>query len=260
MSKRLITFAFAVLVLPAPAFAQTSKDATIAFSAARGEMRPQSPAIVAVASAILPGAGQAIMKQKRSVAYFALEAAGVGYYVSQRREATRNRDHYRSLSRSVARANFSPDGPGGSWDYYERMEKYVASGEYDVLPGGNVDPETDASTFNGAMWLLARQTYWRDASSAPPVESAEYRAAIEFYIARAVKPDRRWSWEGDPEAFQLYRLAIASSNTAFRHAGQIASLVLANHFLSAIDAYASVRLRVRRSTDGETTLVASWSL
>jgi len=37
------------------------------------------------------------------------------------------------------------------------------------------------------------------------------------------------------------------------------SVVLANHFLSAVDAYASVKLRVRRNTDGATALVAGWT-
>jgi hypothetical protein len=108
------------------------------------------------------------------------------------------------------------------------------------------------------MWLLARQTYWRDANVPPSPESTEYRAALDFYMSRAVKPEFRWSWSTSPNAFQQYRLAISSSNSAFRSAEQIVSVVLANHFLSAIDAYASLKLRIRRNGEGETALVASW--
>lgn len=256
MRVRLVVASIAVVFLSASLEAQTSDAATLGLLTSHA--RSHSPGIVAVASAILPGAGQAILRQKRSVVYLALEAAGVGYYLSQHREGDRERSRYRRLSRTVARAAYSPDGPAGSWDYYERMEKYVESGAYDIVSGGNVDPETNVETFNGAMWLLARQTYWRDANSSPPVESAEYRAALDFYMSRAVKPEYRWSWSADPEAFLQYRLAIASSNSAFRHAEQIVSVVLANHFLSAVDAYASVKLRVRRNGDGATALVATW--
>jgi hypothetical protein len=259
MSTRFITSLLAFVVLSHSLEAQSTRDAAAGVSLmSRQPVASQSPALVAVASAILPGAGQAIMRQKRSVVYLALEAAGIGYYVSQHRLGERERTRYRNLSRSVARAAFSPDGPAGTWDYYERMEKYVASGEYDVVAGGSVDPEPNADTFNGAMWLLARQTYWRDAETPPPLESAEYRAALEFYTSRAVTPEFRWSWTNDPGAFQQYRSAIASSNNAFRHAEQIVSVLIANHFLSAVDAYASLKLRMRHSGEGAADLVASW--
>jgi hypothetical protein len=72
-----------------------------------------------------------------------------------------------------------------------------------------------------------------------------------------VQPDYRWSWLADPEAFRQFRRSIASSNSAFRNAEQTVSLVLANHVLSAVDAYASLRLRIRRSSDGAMAVVAS---
>jgi hypothetical protein len=198
-----------------------------------------------------------MMRQKRSAIYLALEAAGVAYYLSANRDGNRMRREYRSLSRTVARAQLSPDGPNGTWDYYEHMEKYVSSGAYDAVPGGDVDPENDPETFNGAMWLLARQTYWRDPAVAPSPQSEEYRSALSFYRSRAVTPEFLWSWSSNPTAFQKYRSSIAASNSAFRNAEQTLSLLLANHFLSAIDAYASVRMRVRRNGHGDTTLSAS---
>jgi hypothetical protein len=247
----------AIAWMSGEAQAQSARDASVGLSpASRSSSQPRSPVTVAIASGILPGAGQAMMRQKRSILYLALEGAGLAYYLTQHNEGSRERDRYRDLSRSVARAQFSSDGPRGSWDYYERMEKYLASGAYDLFPGGDVDPETDVETFNGATWLLARQTYWRDPQSPPPLASAEYRAAVSFYLSRAVTPEFRWSWANDPEAFRQYRLAIASSNSAFRNAEQIVSLVLANHFLSAVDAYASLKLRMRRNGDGGMALVA----
>ena len=197
------------------------------------------------------------MHQKRSAIYLALEAAGIGLYVSQQRDGNRQRDRYREISRTVARASFSPDGPQGDWDYYERMEKYIASGAFDAVPGGDIDPETNSETYNGAMWLLARQTYWRDPNIPPPQSSTEYSEAVSFYSKRAVPSELRWSWIGAQDDFKRYRSAIAGSNAAFRNAEQTASLVIANHFLSAVDAYVSVRLRVRRNFDGSQTLSAS---
>jgi hypothetical protein len=197
------------------------------------------------------------MRQKRSAVYLALEAAGIGFYVSQNRDGNRQRDRYREISRTVARAAFSPDGPQGDWDYYERMEKYIASGAYDAVPGGDLDPETNSESYNGAMWLLARQTYWRDPNIPPAQSSEEYRQAINFYSKRAVPAAQQWSWVGAQEDFKQYRSAIAASNSAFRNAEQTASLVIANHFLSAVDAYVSVRMRIRRNPDGSKTLSAS---
>lgn len=216
--------------------------------------RSRSAVVITAASAIVPGTGQIILGQRRSIVYLALEAIGIGLYVSETHDGTRQRDLYRRLSRDVARAPFGPAGPQGSWDYYERMEKYVESGVFDRNPGGDVDPEVNEETYNGAMWLLARQTFWRDPASPPAAASPEYLSAIAFYSRRAVTPDFRWSWVGAPEAFQRYRSAIAGSNSAFRDAAQTASLVLANHFLSAVDAYVSVRARARRNSNGTTSV------
>jgi len=230
-----------------------SSSTRIRLATARSE---HSAALVTAASALLPGAGQGLMRQRRGILYFALEAVGVGFYVSRQRDGSRQRDRYREISRTVARAEFSPDGPQGVWDYYESMEKFVESGRYDVLAGGPVDPEMNSETFNGSVWLLARQTYWRDPESSPPTTTEEYMAALRFYTQRAVTEEFRWSWSGAPEAYGQYRSAIAGSNSAFRKAEQTASLILANHFLSAVDAYVSVHLRVRRNSDGSVSLSA----
>ncbi len=210
-----------------------------------------------MASAVLPGGGQLLLRQKRGAAYLAIEAAGLVYHFAAKREGRRERDRYRLIATTIARADYSPNGGRGDWDYYERMGKFVASGAFDAVPGGAVDPESDTETYNGAIWLLARQTYWRDAADPPAVSSPEYAAALGFYSGRAVRDDMRWSWAGHPEAFQGFRSAIDASNSAFRSATQAASLVLANHFLSAVDAYVSVNMRIRRMENGSLGLSAS---
>ncbi len=248
----------AVLVFAGVIMAPESAGAQ-SLAAARNGIRA-SPALVTIASALVPGAGQGIMRQKRSLAYLLLEAAGVSFYISESRNASRQRNLYRDISQTVARGPFSPPGPKGDWDYYERMEKYVSSGIFDAVPGGQVDPEADVSTYNGSVWLLARETFWRDPGNPPATGTEEYRAALRFYSERAVTPEFRWSWLGAPEAFQKYRAAIAASNSSFRSAEKIAGLVIANHFLSAVDAYVSVQARVSRHSDGSVWLTVSHAL
>jgi hypothetical protein len=184
------------------------------------------------------------------------EVAGLVAYSVENRDGERQRNRYRDLSRTVARAQFIPDGPAGNWDYYERMEKYPASGVYDAVPGGSVDPEPDQTTYNGSIWLLARQTYWRDPRAPPSPNSAEYQSALTFYAKRAIPPEMRWSWLASPSGFQEYKHAIAGSNNAFKRAEQTAGLVIANHILSVVDAFVSVRLRARQSADGRTSVTA----
>jgi hypothetical protein len=222
-----------------------------------GEVRARSLLLVTASSALIPGAGQAMLGSRRAIVYAAAEVAGLVAYSIRERDGNRQRDQYRDLSRSVARAQFTPDGPAGDWDYYERMEKFAASGAFDVVPGGVVDPETDVTTYNGSMWLLARQTYWRDPNSPPPPSSAEYQSALAFYDKRAVPNEMRWSWFGSAQGYQQYKHAIAGSNSAFKRAEQTIGLVVANHILSAVDAFVSVRLRARQGSDGRVAVTAS---
>lgn len=219
------------------------------FAAERKDL-PVSPVAITLVSAVLPGSGQLLLGQRRGAAYLALEAIGAGFFLSQTAEGRSSRREYRDVSRTVARAGFSPDGPRGDWEYYEGMQRFVSSGAFDAVAGGDVDPESDPETFNGAIWLLARRTYWRDPEVPPPSGSPEHAAALAFYLNRAVAEDMRWSWAGEPEAYSRFRRAIDASNSAFQSAAQTASLLVANHFLSAVDAYVSVRLRLKRHDDG----------
>jgi hypothetical protein len=202
-----------------------------------------------VASLLLPGLGQELLHQDRFVAYLALEAWGVLEFANQRQEARRQQDRYRALAANVARALYGPTWPTGSGAYYESMEHYLESGVFDRVPGGDVDPDINADTYNGAMWLLARTTYWSDPNVAPSTESAEYRRAINFYLNRAVRAEYRWSWRNAQLEQDLYVRTIRRSNTAFREARNALGALLANHLLSSVDAF--VTLRVEGLEGGE---------
>ena len=204
-----------------------------------------------LASALVPGTGQAWLGQDRFVAYLAVEAYAWARYAADAREGRRARASYRNLASQVARRPFSDTPPVGDFDYYERMEKFVESGVYDAVPGGDLDPEPDTTTANGAIWLLARQTFWSDPSVAPPRDSAEYRFAEEFYRERAVGPDYRWSWSNAQLEYGEFRRTIRRSNNAYRNSLEDLGLVIANHALSTVDAFITVRLRHQADANGQ---------
>ena len=196
-----------------------------------------------LASAIVPGAGQALLKQDRVVAYLAIEAYSWARYAADVHEGRQARASYRNLASEVARQPFSTSRPVGDFDYYERMEKFVESGAYDAVAGGDLDPEPDTTTANGAIWLLARQTYWTNPSEAPPRSSPEYGFAEAFYRERAVGPEYRWSWTNARLEYAEFRRTIRRSNNAYRNSLEDLGLVIANHALSTVDAFITVRLR-----------------
>jgi hypothetical protein len=201
-------------------------------------------------SAVVPGSGQAILGQNRWVAYAAAEAYILARYAADAREGRRQRNHYRALARDVARAKFGGTRPDGSFDYYERMEHYAQSGAYDMGSGGALVPESDTTTSNGALWLLARETYWDDPNVMPPPQSEAYRSSLDLYERRAIRPAYLWSWQDAPLEQDVFRNDIGRSNAAFRRSVEDLGAVLANHLLSTVDAYVTVRLRRRPASLG----------
>lgn len=219
-----------------------------------GERRDTSTRATAwsvLASAIVPGTGQAWLDQDRFVAYLAVEAYAWARYAADAREGRQARTAYRNLASEVARRPFSVVRPVGDFDYYERMEKFVASGAFDAIPGGDLDPEPDSTTANGAIWLLARQTFWANPSVPPPRDSAEFKFAETFYRERAVGPEYQWSWSNARLEYAEYRRTIRRSNNAYRNSLEDLGLVIANHALSTVDAFITVRLWRRVNADGE---------
>lgn len=196
-----------------------------------------------VASAVLPGSGQFALGQQRSVGYAIAEVYFVMQALAARRDGNRDRDEYRALAADVARRPFSASRPVGGWDYYESMEKFLASGVYDRIPGGDLNPETDETTFNGVRWRLARETFWRNPDSVPATTSAEYQRAIAFYTERAVPDAFRWSWRDAQLQQDVYRQTIESANRSYQRAVTLFGVVGANHLASLIDAYITVRIR-----------------
>ena len=197
------------------------------------------------ASLVLPGAGQLLGGSERGALYLVVEAMLLTRFVALQHDGSQDAEQYRNLAFSVARGAYSPGVRDTAFEYFEAMGKYIESGPYDLDPGPDLLPPWDERTFNGRIWLLARQTFFADPDSIPAPSSVEYLQALDFYRRRAVGPDFRWSWRGAALEQDLFRQSIRSSDQAFRRARAQLGLLLANHLLSAIDALVTSRLGSR---------------
>jgi hypothetical protein len=225
-----------------------SPAAEIPAIALTGPSARPAPWWAPVASAIAPGAGQGALRQQRALGYVSGELFLAVRWLAARRDGADGRSEYRRIARDVARASFGGALRDGPWVYYESMERFLESGRYNAGTAAQFRPEPDETTYNGQQWLLARSTYWRDPDVEPAVSSIEYVRALEFYRGRAVTDEFRWSWTNAQLQQDEYRQRIRRSNASYRQAAEWGGLLLANHLLSTVDAFVSVRLRRFPST------------
>jgi hypothetical protein len=152
-------------------------------------------------------------------------------HMNQRRDGHRLRAEYIDMAWMVARAGESQPGREGDFEYYERLGSWTRSGNWDADPArSGVQPEDDVDTFNGATWALARDIFL------PPQAG-----------------------EGHPSfanALEFYRDLIKRSDEALRTASVVLGAVVANHLLSAVDAFISSHLPVGGSVSASAALRA----
>jgi hypothetical protein len=192
------------------------------------------------------------MRQPRAAAYLGIDVYEWIQLVESTRDAHRLRAEYRRIAREVARSPFGGTFPDGPWAYYEAMSEpwYPASGRYSLGSGSEVVPETDEGTFNGQLWRKARSIYWVDIDQAPAKTDAAYTSALSFYERQAVRDDYTWTWKDNEFSRQEFVTTIARYNSATRDVRGTLGVILANHLVSAIDAFATVRIRSARAADG----------
>ncbi len=229
---------------PAPVFQQTR---WVASDSGRPTWMPPA------ASAIVPGSGQLLAGKDRGVIYLAVEVLLLSRFFSLQTEGRRESDQFRELAFTVARAPFAPTIRDTVFEYFEHMEKFIDSGPFDTDAGPTLVPATDERTFNGSIWALARRTFFANPDSTPDTDSPEYVRALNFYQQRAVGPNFAWSWRNAGLEQDLFRQSIRESDEAFRGATRQLGLLLANHLLSALDAFITQRL----SRNGRQVEVAS---
>ncbi len=214
------------------------------------------------ASLVVPGSGQFLAAQGRGAVYVAVELYSLARLVQLHHEGRREGGRYRDLAFAVARRAFGPIHRDTAFEYFETMERFSESGLYDRDAGPALAPESDPATYNGAVWLLARRTFWPDPAAPPPPDSPEYMRAVRFYQDHAVGPNFLWSWRGASLEQGVFRETIRNSDDAFRSAQSLLGVLLANHVASAVDALISSRLSAAagrrawlRTTVGRPTVV-----
>ena len=207
---------------------------------ARQQVERVSPGRATLYSAVLPGAGQHLLDQPRKWAYLALEAAGWFFYVDRRSSGGELKAAYRDFAWEEARIQ-SGSRLDGDFDYYETLTKWGRSGAFDADPGSSgVQPEDDPSTFNGSIWGLATGLFLPDGPSTPPSDP-QYERALEYYESRGYDTDFLWDWTGTGDAQDEYAGLISESDERYRQATNVVGAIIANHVVSAVDAYLSAR-------------------
>lgn len=202
-----------------------------------------SPGGAALRSALIPGAGQLALGQRRGWAYLGIEALGWVVYLDRRRSGGALREEYRDFAWEEARLQ-SGARVDGDFDYYETMSQWDRSGAFDADPSlAGVQPEVDATRYNGLVWTRALGIFSADPAAGPG--DPRYDAALEYYVERAYGDDFLWDWTGDPGARSTYAGIIEASDDRFRQARNAVGLVIANHLVSAVDAFVAARSRVR---------------
>lgn len=199
---------------------------------------------VAVA-ALVPGVGQALAGRPwTGLLFAAVEGAGWWIHLDARGDRNEFRDAYRDLAWAVARDRPQPrvDGP---FEYYERLIHWTRSGAWDRDPSTpGVQPEHDVSTWNGRQWRLAADIFLGGDTEAPPTTPG-YASALDYYRARAYEPALLWDWSGHDDDRARYAGLIDRADAASRRASIALGAVVANHVLSAVEAFVATRLGAR---------------
>ena len=200
------------------------------------------PARAFLYSALVPGATQWKMGQRRWIAYLVLEGMSWFAFGRARSSAFDRRGQYETLAWDVART-FEGGRLDGDFAYYEALEKFEESGVFDIDSSmAGVQPQTDPATFNGSTWTLAQQIFFGPGSNPMPGDP-NYDAALAFYQAEGYDEPFEWAWTGRPADWERYRNLIEASDEDFRRASQFIGVVIANHLLSGVDGFISARLR-----------------
>ena len=204
-----------------------------------------SPTRALLYSGVLPGLGQQRLDKIRWLGFMAVELAGWAFLWERRRTGHDFRTRYRDLAWFVARRGTLGERMDGDFEYYEALGKYRASGAFDADPYvGGVQPETDTTTFNGALWSLAREIYLVPGEQGTPGPSSpEYEQAMVYYADRSIGSEFQWDWNSDETSRAEYDRLIRRSDAALRQVTTIVGVILANHLAAAFDAFITARLR-----------------
>jgi hypothetical protein len=198
------------------------------------------PTLVAGRSLLIPGWGQHRLGQRRWIGYAVVEAGLWALWAERRAGGSDLRTQYRDLAWQEGRVQTGPR-VDADWAYYERLSTWTRSGHFDRDPQqAGVQPEENASTYNGWIWGLARGLYFHQGQT-PSEDDPAYGQALAYYLERAYGPGFLWDWAGKETSLAEFNHLIDRSDDRFRQATAAMGAVFANHLLSAADAYLSAR-------------------
>ncbi len=194
----------------------------------------------ALRSLLVPGWGQLATGHRRGWAYLAGEAVAWTLHVRWHSKGLDARGAFQDLAWSAASTPGGGARPDPGWAWFETVSHWTRSGAWDLSPADGVQPESDASTYNGMIWQRARDLYLGGDPDAGP-GSAGYGDALHYYEERAYGPELLWDWNGREGDLERYRSLIDESDSRLRRATHALGAVLANHVLSGVDAFVSAR-------------------
>jgi hypothetical protein len=204
------------------------------------------PGLAMIGSAIVPGAGQYLLRENRWVPYLVVEVWAWISYFDRHGNARSTEREYRDLAWLVPRGRLTGGERRDSiFEYYEAMSHWQASGAFDVDPRTEgVQPERDLTTFNGDMWALARSLYSPGGGNCPTgSESDGCQRALAYYLEHAIPPGYLWAWGASNLEQKVFAELIEKSDGSFRSATRFLGIILANHLISAVDALVVARTR-----------------
>jgi hypothetical protein len=183
-----------------------------------------------------------VLGQGRKWIYGALEVVAWVAFLERRGAGAEYRDRYRDFAWARGRVQ-SGARVDGDFDYYETLSKWTSSGAFDTDPAlAGVQPEMDPSTYNGSIWALASQIFIPGGGPVPETDPA-FLAALGYYTERAYGAEFLWDWSPTSGDRQALGGLIEASDDRYRQATTALGLVIANHLISAVDAYLSSRGR-----------------
>ncbi len=235
-------------VLPEPLLPRQSQP---------GERAAQDAAL----SLLLPGLGQHRQGRALKWVFASLEVVGWTLWAQRRADGASLRDAYRDFAWERGRLQAS-SRVDGDFDYYETLTKWERSGRFDADPlASGLQPEPDAGTFNGSIWVRARGLFLGGGGQEG---DPGYEQAREYYRQNAYADDFLWDWSPDPGARVALADMITESDERYRAATTVLGALIANHVVSAVEAFVWGRGRdapvAVRFEPGPWTPASGWAI
>ena len=234
-----------------------------------------------VASALVPGLGQALNgKWGRASGYFLAEALGIFYHIDQQNKGRRRERAYERF----ANAEWSVVAYS-QWivNYYDQNNlshpelESLRNQVQGVNPAFNFEIDSRAVDLNllnrieqGTPFVFPDRQGNNFSHLLPDYGSQQYYELIskyyqfqggwrDFYDQNTTNPAHtyQYAWNGSDATTQFFQGVdqAAQFNSNFRAAGNIVTLLIVNHMVSAFDAFFTVKLNNNRRLKTEMNLL-----